>query len=265
MRREQTGDATSRTRPGARPARTVTARVVRWVFRLVMAALILLLAVRTYEETAVAHARSNGSLHTAEATVTKLTSHTTSGRDGGGQDGGSGDWVVTTTYTIELRVGDETKTVYDVSDRSAYRLREGQRVEASLWHGRVVEIDGRDVWRGWHPGGWDMTLLVTYPLIMGYVIALAVAAAGYLAGLGGRVRFEQEHRIGPLGLGLAVGAAAIFVLIACAALGHFVVYWPLIPLGAGTAAALLGLRGKRRWARVTPVADAPGGSAPARG
>ncbi|MFJ1967158.1 hypothetical protein ACIO93_00640 [Streptomyces sp. NPDC087903] len=229
-----------------------------------MAALILLLAVRTYEETAVAHARSNGSLRTAEATVTKLTTRTTSGTDGGGQDGGDGHWFVTTTHTIELRVGAETKTVNDVPDRSAYDLREGQRVAASLWHGRVVEIDGRDVWHGWHPGGWDMTLFVTYPLITGYVIALAVTAAGYLAGLGGRVRFEQEHRIGPLGLGLVVGAAAAFVLIARAASGHVVPFWPLIPIGAGTAAALAGLRGKLRWARVPTGTDTPGGSAPAR-
>ena len=261
MTQEQTEDATARTRPGTRQGRTAKAHVVRWVFRLVMAVLIVMLAVRTYEETAVAYARSHGTLRTAEATVTKLTSHTTRGRDGGGQDGGSGDIVITTTYTIELRVGDRTKTLTDVPDQSAYRLREGQRVEASLWRGRVVEIDGRDVWLGWHPSWWDGTLYATYPLIMGYVIALAVNAAGYLAGLRGRVRLAQEHRIGPLGCGLVAGTAAILVLLATAALGHPLVFWPLIPVGAGTVAALVALRGKLRWARILSAADTPGGTA----
>ncbi|OOV16687.1 hypothetical protein SM007_38300 [Streptomyces avermitilis] len=234
------------------------------MFRLVMAALILLLAMRTYEETGVAHARSNGTLHTAEATITKLTSHTTSGRDGGGQDGGSGDWTVTTKYTVELRVGDETKTVDGVPNDSANDLQEGQLVEAGLWHGRVVEIAGRDVWPGWHPGGWDITLVVLYPLIMGYLIALAMTAAAYLAGLGGRVRLERQHRLGPWGFGFVVGVAAVFVLIVCAAFGNSIAYWPVVPVGAGTAAALVGLRGALRRARATHVADPSSGSAPAQ-
>ncbi len=239
---EPTKGATSPTRPGTRRTGTVRARVVSAVFRLVMAALILLLAVRTYEETAVALARSNGSLRTAEATITELTSHTESGRDGGGQDGGSGDWFVHTEYTVELRVGDELKTVDGVPNDAAYGLREGQRVEAGLWHGRIVEIDGRDVWPGWHPGAWDITLFVLYPLVMGYLIALAVAAAAYLACLGGRTRLERQDRSGPWVLGFLVGVAAIFVLIVCAAFGSRPAFWPLVPVGAGTAAALARLR-----------------------
>ncbi|MER5473031.1 hypothetical protein [Streptomyces sp. NPDC002685] len=82
-----------------------------------MAALILLLAVRTYEETAVALARSNESLRTVGATVMELTDHTESGRSGGGQDGGSGDWFVHTEHTIELRVGDQLETVDGVPGR----------------------------------------------------------------------------------------------------------------------------------------------------
>ncbi|WP_159050088.1 hypothetical protein [Streptomyces sp. MMG1533] len=264
MAQGRTGDVTSGTRPGARRIRTVGAQATRWVFRLVMAALILLLAVRTYAETGVALARSNGSLRTAEATVTELRSHTESGSDGGGQDGGSGDWFVDTEYTIELRVGDELKTADGVPDDSAYELREGQRVEASLWHGRVVEIDGRDVWPGRHPGGWDITLFALYPLTMGYLIALAVAAAAYLAGLGGRVRLERQDRSGPWAFGFVVGVAAIFVLIVCAAFGNSIAYWPLVPVGAGTAAAMSGLRGALRRARATRVADTPGGSTAAR-
>ncbi|MET9904971.1 hypothetical protein [Streptomyces sp. NPDC006446] len=162
-------------------------------------------ALRTYEETGVAHARSNGTLHTADATITKLTSRTTSGRDGGGQDGGSGDWFVTTKYTVELRVGDETKAVDGVPNDFANDLQEGHRVEAGLWHGRVVEIDGRDVWPGWHPGGRDITLVLLYPFIMGYLIALAMTAAACLAGLGGRYGWSGITGWGPGGSGSSSG------------------------------------------------------------
>ncbi|MEU3778676.1 hypothetical protein AB0F11_36835 [Streptomyces sp. NPDC032472] len=233
------------------------------MFRLVMAALITLLAVRTYEETAVALARANGSLGTAEATITELTSHTESGRDGGGQDGGSGDWFVHTEYVIELRVDGELKTVDGVPDDAAHGLREGQRVVAGMWRGRIVEIDGRDVWPGWHPGAWDITLFALYPLVMGYLIALAVAGAAWL---GGRARLGRDDRAGPWMLGFFVGVAAILVLLVCAAFGNRPAFWPLVPVGAGTAAALarLGvvvrqvrsrqhgeasLRPRRPWAR----------------
>lgn len=264
MAREQTGDTASRTGPGTRRPRTVLGHALRWVFRLVMAALILLLAMRTYEETGVAHAQSNGTLHTTGATITRLTSHTTSGRDGGGQGGGSGDWYVTTKYTIELRIGDETKTVNGVPNDSANGFREGQRVQAGLWRGRVVEIDGRDVWLGWYPGGWDMALFMLYPLIMGYLIALALAAAAYLAGRGGRVRLERQERAIPWVFGFLVAMAASFVLMGCAAFGNTIAYWPLAPVGAGTATALAGLGGALRRARATRVRDSPSGSAPAQ-
>ncbi|MFF3691685.1 hypothetical protein [Streptomyces sp. NPDC002187] len=227
-----------------------------------MAALILPLAVRTYEETAVALARSNGSLRTAEATITKLTSHTESGREGGGQDGGSGDWFIHTEYTIELRIGDELKAVDGVPDDWASGLQEGQRVAAGLWHGRVVEIDRRNVWPGWHPGAWDITLFVLYPLIMGYLIAHAVAAAAYLTSLGGPVRLERQDRSGPWLLGFLVGMAAIIVLIVWAAFGNRPAFWPLVPAGAGTTVALARLRVVVRRARAARVADTPGGSTP---
>ncbi|MEU2392620.1 hypothetical protein [Streptomyces sp. NPDC007369] len=215
------------------------ARVVRAAFRLAMAALILMLGVRTYEETAVALARANGSLRTAEATITELTSHTASGTVGRGQDGGSGDRFVHTEYTIELRVGDEPKTVDGVPDDAAHGLREGERVVAGLWHGRVVEVDGRDVWPGWHPGGWDIPLFVLYPLIMGYLIAVAVAvAAAFPTRRGGRARPERQDRSGARVFGFFVGVAAIFALIVCGALGYRPAFWPLVPVGAGTAAAL---------------------------
>ncbi|MFF2363987.1 hypothetical protein ACFVU0_14950 [Streptomyces sp. NPDC058122] len=229
-----------------------------------MAALVLLLALRTYEETGVEHAQSNGTLRAAGATIAKLTSHTTSGGDGGGQDGGSGDWTVTTKYTIELRIGDGTKTVNGVPDDAANGLQEGQRVRVGLWHGRVVEIDGRDVWLGWYPEGWDMALFMLYPLITGYLIALALAAAAYLAGLDGRVRLERRERAVPWAFGFLVAVAASFLLLGCAAFGNTIAYWPLAPVGAGTATALVGLRRALRRAWATRAEDSPIGSAPAQ-
>ncbi|MEU6863443.1 hypothetical protein ABZ924_09250 [Streptomyces sp. NPDC046876] len=219
------------------------------MFRLFMAALITLLAVRTYEETGVALARANGSLRTAEATITELTSHTESGRSGGGQDGGSGDWFVHTEYVIALRVDGELKTVGGVPGRAASGLREGQQVAAGMWRGRIVEIDGRDMWPGWHPGAWDITLFVLYPLVMGYLIALAVAGAARLAHLGGRGRLERHDRFGPWMLGFLVGVAAILALLVWAAFGNRAAFWPLVPVGAGTAAALARLGVVVRQAR----------------
>ncbi|MEU4171787.1 hypothetical protein AB0F46_33510 [Streptomyces sp. NPDC026665] len=265
MTQEQTGNTTSRTGPGTSRPRTLRGHAWRWAFRLVMTALILLLALRTYEETGVAHAQSNGTLHTTEATITKLTSHTTSGRDGGGQDGGSGEWTVTTTYTIELRIGDETKTANGVPDDSANGLQEGQHVQAGLWHGRVVEIDGRDVWRGWHPGGWDMALFLLYPLITGYLIALALTAAAHLAGRDGRVRLDRKERAASWAFGFLTALAASFTLIGCAAFGNTIAYWPLAPLAAGTATALAGLSRTLHRARAVRAEDSPDGSAPAQG
>jgi hypothetical protein len=249
MTGEPTGEATARTRPEAGRFRTVAGHVARWVFRLVMAVLLVMLAVRTYEETAVAHARSNGSLRRVAATVTEVTSHTESGRDGGGQDGGSGQWVVTTTYTIELRVGDEPMTVDHIEDLNADDFRKGQRVEARLWHGRIVEIDGHDVWPGWHPWGWDMALFMTYPVTMAYLIALAGTATAHLAGLGGRVGLEQEDRTGSFAFGLLAAVATGLTLIVFRVSGHHPVFWPALPAGAGILAVLAGLRRKLRQAR----------------
>jgi hypothetical protein len=246
MTGESIGDATARTGAEAGRFRSVAGQVTRWVFRLVMAVLVVMLAVRTYEETAVAHARSTGSLRTVAATVTEVTSHTESGRDGGGQDGGSGHWTVTTTYTIELRVGDELKTADHIEDLNDDDFHRGQPVEARLWHGRIVEIDGHDVWPGWHPWGWDMALFMTYPVTMAYLIALAGTATTRLAGLRGRVRLEQEERMGSFAFGLLAAVATCLTLIVFRVLGHWPVFWPAIPAGAGILAVLVGLRRKLR-------------------
>jgi hypothetical protein len=243
-----TGDAAAGRAPDAHRTVSPRRRVARAAFRIAMAALILLLAWRTYEETGVALARSNGSLRTADATVTDLTSHTESGTTGGGQDGGGASYHYT-EYTVELRLADGTRTLHGVPEESVHGLQEGRRATVGLWHGRVVEIDGRDVWPGWHPQPTDITLFVLYPLIMGYLIALAVSAAAFLAGLGGRGRLSPDVR-GPAGVvGFFTGVAAILALIVLGALGNGPVFWPLVPVVAGTAVALARLRVDVRRAR----------------
>ncbi|GAB7106330.1 hypothetical protein JCM4814A_46440 [Streptomyces phaeofaciens JCM 4814] len=245
---ETTGDTTTGRAPDTRRTAGPRRRAALVAFRIAMAALILLLSWRTYEETGIALARSNGTLRTAGATVTEMTSHTESGTTGGGQDGGGASYHYT-EYTIELRLADGTKTLHGVPEESVHGLREGRRATVGLWHGRVVEIDGRDVWRGWHPQATDITLFVLYPLIMGYLIALAVSAAAFLAGLGGRGRVAPDVR-GPAGVfGFFTGVAAILGLVVLGALGEGPVFWPLVPVAAGTAVALARLRADVRRAR----------------
>lgn len=237
-------------------------RIARAVFRLAMTVLILLLAGRTYQETAVALARSTGSLRTTEATVVETTAHTTSGTTAGGQDGG-GRPFSHTEYTVQLRLGEELKTLEDVSSDAARDLTDGRHVVVRMWQGRVVEIEGRDVWPGWHVGVLDGTLIVLYPLIMGYLIALAVSARAYAAGRNGRVRLTPEDRLGAFWPGFLLGLAVIFVLIACAAFGNALAFWPVIPAGAGVTVAVGRLSRVIRRRGGPPAEDAPVGTSPA--
>ncbi|MEU3611907.1 hypothetical protein ABZ725_06245 [Streptomyces sp. NPDC006872] len=235
-------------------------RARRAVFRLVMVVLILLLAGRTYEETAVALARSNGSLDTAAATVTEVTSRTVSGYSGGGQDGGNGTFLSHTEFTVRLALGEGNKTVDQVEERAARDLWEGRRVQVGLWHGRVVEIEGRNVWRGWHFGALDVTLMVLMPLITGYLVSLAVLAAAFLTARAGRVRLGRDDRFGPCALGWAVGMFVLLALLMRTAFGDVPPYWPAFPVGAGATVALVLLSAViRRHAR-TPTEDAPVGA-----
>ncbi|MCP9212373.1 hypothetical protein [Streptomyces cucumeris] len=224
-------------------------RIGRAVFHLVMTVLVVMLAVRTYQETAIAHARSTGSLRTAWATVVETTSHTTSGETGGGQDGG-GKPFISQSYSVELRVDGERKTVDEVGPDAVHGLTQGRTVGVGLWHGRVVEIAGHHVWPGWHVTPVDGTLFVLYPLIMGYLIALAMSARAYVARRTSGVRLTRDDRFAALWPGLAIGTAAIFALLICGALGKGPVYWPVIPAGAGVTVALLRSQGMiRRRAR----------------
>ncbi|MFI5469178.1 hypothetical protein ACIA6D_02990 [Streptomyces cacaoi] len=244
----------------AEPVGTTGGRVRRVVFRLVMAVLILLLAGRTYQETAVALARSDGSLHTAGASVTELTSHTVSGYSGGGQDGGSGEYFTHTEYTVRLALGEGQKRVDKVADRIGQDLWEGKRVVVGLWHGRVVEIDGQDVWPGWHFGTLDVTLIVLAPVTTAWLISLAVSAAALLAARTGRVRAGRDDRFGPCALGSAVAMAALLALLVLAAFGHVLAYWPAVPVCAGTAVALARLSAViRRLGRIA-AEDTPAGA-----
>ncbi|MGW0944933.1 hypothetical protein ACWD4O_20615 [Streptomyces sp. NPDC002623] len=235
-------------------------RARRAVFRLVMVVLILLLAGRTYEETAVAIARSNGSLDTAAATVTEVTSRTVSGYSGGGQDGGNGTLLSHTEFTVRLALGEGNRTVEQVEERAARDLWEGRRVQVGLWHGRVVEIEGRNVWRGWHFGALDVTLMVLMPLITGYLVSLSVLAAAYLAARAGRVRLGRDDRFGPCALGWAVGMLVLLALLMRTAFGDVPAYWPAFPVGAGAAVALVLLSAVIRRRARTRTEDAPVGA-----
>ncbi|MFJ9026118.1 hypothetical protein ACIRPU_40045 [Streptomyces sp. NPDC102259] len=250
----------------AEPVRSGGGRVRRVLFRLVMAVLILLLAGRTYEETAVALARSDGSLRTAGASVTELTSHTVSGHAGGGQAGGNGAYFTHTEYTVRLALDEGRKRVDKVADQVGQHLWKGKRVVVGLWHGRVVEIDGQDVWRGWHFGTLDVTLIVLTPLTTTWLISLAVSVAALLAALTGRPRVSRDDRFGPCALGAAVGLAALLALLVHAAFGHVLAYWPAIPVCAGTAVALARLSAViRRLVRIAAEnTPADAGGAPAR-
>uniref|UniRef100_UPI003F498227 hypothetical protein n=1 Tax=Streptomyces chartreusis TaxID=1969 RepID=UPI003F498227 len=212
-------------------------RARRVVFRLVMTALILFLGLRTYEETGIAVARSSGSLHTEQGTVTELVGHTKSGSSGGGQAGGATTYTYT-VYTIEVRLDEGVKKLDGVSGTGVAGLETGQRVAVGLWQGRLVEIDGRTVSPGWNRNGWDLALIVLYPLIMGYLIAVVVSAVVYLDGRSGRMRISQLDRVGAVLRGLVFGMAAVVVLLGCAVAGRTLAFWPLIPLGIGLAVAL---------------------------
>ncbi|MGW0869588.1 hypothetical protein ACWD3Z_03750 [Streptomyces sp. NPDC002740] len=250
----------------AEPVTSGGGRVRRVLFRLLMTVLVLLLAGRTYQETAVALARSDGSLHTADASVTELTSRTVSGYAGGGQAGGSGAYFTHTEYTVGLALGEGRTRVDKVEDRVGRDLWEGKRVVVGLWHGRVVEIDGRDVWPGWHFGTLDVTLMVLAPVATAYAISLAVSAAALLAARTGRPRAGRDDRFGPCALGSAVGLAALLALLVRAAFGHVLVYWPAVPVCAGTAVALARLSAViRRLGRTAAEAGpADAGTAPTR-
>ncbi|MER5387351.1 hypothetical protein ABT040_45305 [Streptomyces sp. NPDC002688] len=90
-----------------------------------------------------------------------------------------------------------------------------------------------------------------------------MAAFAYVMCRRDRVRLERRDRAGPWLLGFLVGVAAIFALIGCAAFGIRPVFWPLVPVGAGTVAALVRLRVVVRRIRAAGTMDVSDGGRPA--
>ncbi|WP_327320338.1 hypothetical protein [Streptomyces sp. NBC_01235] len=231
----------------ARKGRSRRARIVLVVFRLAMAVVIVLFAWRTYEEMAIANARSSGNLEPADATVVDVTEDRNESLGGAGQDRTS-ETFVWYEVTFELRVNGELQSVKGGGDRV---LNVGDHARVGLWHGYVVELEGYYVWRGWHSGLGGNTLLVFYPLAMGYLITLAVAARIRMAGLRG----VDDNFVFDIVLGFIVGMATILPLaLVPAALGtDHPRFWPLIPVATGTTAALLLMRRqlRRRQSKAT--------------
>jgi hypothetical protein len=237
------------------------------VFRLGMAVVIALFAWRTYEEVAIARARSSGTLERADATVVNRTEERKERRGGTGQDRTS-ETFVRYEVTLELRVNGEV-----VSTRGGGRrvLDVGDHAQVGLWHGHVVELDGDYVWRGWHSGLGGNTLVVFYPLAMGYLIVLAAAARTRVARRAGPHMADlADLTVSGSVLGIFVGWATIIPLaLGPAALGtEHPRFWPIIPVATGTAATLLLIRGqlRRRQSKATRAAadDTVVESGPAR-
>jgi hypothetical protein len=245
--------------------RSRRARIVLVVFRLAMAVVIALFAWRTYEEMAIAKARSSGTLERADATVVNRTEERMESLGGAGQDRTS-ERFVWYEVTLELRVNGE---LHSVKGRGGRVHDVGDHAQVGLWHGHVVELDGDYVWRGWHSGLGGNTLLAFYPLAMGYLITLAVAARIRMARLGGiEGTFDFD-----IVLGIIVAWATIAVLaLVPAALGtDHPRFWPLIPVATGTTASLLLMRGQlrrrrlmRRQSKAAPADGTDAEGAPAR-
>ncbi|WEH18182.1 hypothetical protein [Streptomyces sp. VNUA24] len=225
---------------GARKGRSRRARIGLAVFRLVMAVVIVLFAWRTYEEVAIAHARSSGTLEPADAVVVDRTEEHGKAPRGTGQDRYA-DWVYWDRVTVELRVNGELQWVEAGGDV-------GDRVQVGLWHGHVIELDGSSVWQGWHSGLGGNILIAFYPLAMCYLITLTVTARVWRARRGGARVGDPVDFVFEILFGIIVGAATIVPLaLVPAALGtEHPRFWPLIPVATGATATLLVMRRKLR-------------------
>ncbi|MGI5452710.1 hypothetical protein ACQEWB_05920 [Streptomyces sp. CA-249302] len=244
--------------------RSGRARIALVVFRLVMVVLIMLFAWRTYEETAIANARASGNLEPADAVVENRTEEHGRTHGGTGQDR-TADWVYWHEVTLELRVNGELRSV-----AGGAGLDVGDHVEVGLWHGHVIKLDGYYVWRGWHSGLGGNLLIVCYPLVMGYLIALAVAVRIRTARRGGADVPDPADFGLEILFGIIVGAFTIvpLALVPAAVGADHPRFWPLVPVATGATAALLVMR--RRLGRGQSTAaragadDTDAGGAPAR-
>ncbi|MDX3517448.1 hypothetical protein [Streptomyces scabiei] len=247
---------------GARRGRSRRARIGVAVFRLVMAVVIVLFAWRTYEEVAIASARSSGNLERADAVVVDRTEEHGKRLGGTGQDRYA-EWVYWDRVTLELRVKGELQWVEAGGDV-------GDHVQVGLWHGHIIELDGSYVWQGWHGGLGGNILVAFYPLAMGYLITLTVAARVWMARRGGARVGDPVDFVFEILFGIIVGAVTIVPLaLVPAVLGtEHPRFWPLIPVAIGATVSLLVMRRQLRRGQSgavrTGADDAGTEGAPAR-
>lgn len=225
---------------GARKGRSRRARIGVAVFRLVMAVVSVLFAWRTYEEMAIADARSSGNLELADAVVVDRTEEHGRAPRGTGQDRYA-DWVYWDRVTLELQVNGELQSVEAGGEV-------GDHVQVGLWHGHIIELDGFYVWQGWGSGPGGYILVAFYPLAMGYLIVLTVAARVRMARRGGARVGDPVDFVFEILFGIIVGAATIVPLaVVPAALGtEHPRFWPLIPVAVGATVTLLVMRRQLR-------------------
>ncbi|MFM9589311.1 hypothetical protein ACKI1J_11680 [Streptomyces scabiei] len=243
-----------------REGRSRRARAAMVLFRVTMAVVIALFAWRTYEEVAIAAARSSGTLEQADATVVNRTEERKESLGGTGQDR-TAEVTVRYEVTLDLQVNGEVRSVPDDGSSGLYVH---DHAQAGLWHGHVIELNGDYVWRGWHSGTGGNVLLAFYPLAMGYSIVLVVAARVRRARRGRTDAADSLDVAWGGTFGIIVGTVTIVPLaLVPAALGtDHPRYWPLIPVATGVTAALLVIQRllRRRQSRPTPAAvnDTPG-------
>lgn len=249
-----------------REGRSRRARAFMVVFRLTMAVVIALYAWRTYEEVAIAAARSSGTLERADATVVNRTDERKESLGGTGQDR-TAEVTIRHEVTLDLRVNGEVRSV---TDDGSSGLDMGDHARVGLWHGHVVELDGHYVWHGWNSGPESAVLLVLYPLAMGYSIVLLVAARVRGSRRGGTDGADSQDVFWGSTFGIIVGAATIVPLaLVPAALGtDHPRFWPLVPVATGATAAMLVVHRQRRRRQSGPPPAAADGTtaqdAPAR-
>lgn len=230
-------------------------RVVFMLFRCAMVLLVVSFAVRTYEETAIAVARGTGGLDTVDAAVVEAGWRSHEGCSGAGQDTNCTGKATWSSREVSLRVGGDTRTVS--VDAHGPSFTEGRQVRLGLWHNRVVEIDGYLVHRAWTGDGFFFVVpLLLYPLAMGYVVVVVTALLARSMNRGRRAGLDLGRRIEASSVGVVVGlAVCLFLMFFSAMEEASPPWWPIAPVGAGSAVAALVLVVKaRRATESMPVA-----------
>ncbi|MFF4021023.1 hypothetical protein [Streptomyces sp. NPDC001843] len=231
-------------------SRSVRGRVALHLFRWTMVLLVLFFTVRTYDETAIAVARGTGGLDTVDATVVEVRDVSHEGCSGSGQDTNCDEKVSWFSQDVTLRVGDGGTRTVSVDSRGP-SFAEGRQVRLGLWHDKAVEIDGYVVHSAWTGDGFFFVVpVLLYPLAMGYVIVVAVALLARVLGRGGRARLGVGDRFAAATFGVVAGLASCVALIFfSAARDATPAWWPIAPVGAGSAvAALMLVSGARKAA-----------------